>query len=141
MTAGYALFERWKQLRGFKTSAEAATELGVSEGSPSNWKHQRSHPEEAHVIKMADELGEDAAVAVLTVQAERKKERDPNRLALMKLAKKLAAFVPVLMLGLAQSENAKSVEVHNYNSSQFYITADALYIHVELNGLLDSCVH
>lgn len=131
MSAGYELMKRWAEFRGFKTAKEAADALGTIEQTVSNWKHGRSQPEERFVIKMTEDLGEDSTIALLIIAAERKKERDPNRLALMRLAKKLSAFIPLLLLSLPQPVKAEGVQVHNYNNPQFYITSTVLYIHAK----------
>lgn len=70
-TASVALLERWKSAQGIVSDYKAAQVLGISRGSPSNWRKGRSHAQ-AHVAdKMARECGLDGLAILAAIEADR----------------------------------------------------------------------
>lgn len=112
MSATFELFERWKEKKGYKSDREAAMHLGVSHGTPNQWKSGKNGEPE-FIEKMAKDLDEDPIKTILQAYAEQKMGN--SRKVLEKLSKRFGAVVLVVGMGAtAYPVDAKSDESNLY---------------------------
>ncbi|WP_426788010.1 hypothetical protein [Xanthomonas campestris] len=78
-TTTVRLLDAWKTLKGIDTDYRAAKELGVSHGTPANWRHLRSHAKPSLAAKMAKDLGMDELAVLAAVEADRAHNGDDRR--------------------------------------------------------------
>jgi transcriptional regulator with XRE-family HTH domain len=128
MNTGWTLYAKWKAKQGYPSDNAARLRLGVERATISGWKNGKSPPNEDAVKLMSKDLGEDFRGYLLEIEAERSKSETIKSL-LHDAAKKFAPFAAIILLGLIHSQNANCGEVDKYNSPQFNINTDSLYIH------------
>lgn len=73
------LLDAWKQKKGIDTDYKAAKELGVTSGTPANWRHQRSHAKPALAVRMARDLGMEELPVLAAIEADRAHNGDDRR--------------------------------------------------------------
>lgn len=98
-TATVRLLDLWKQEKGLESDYAAAQTLGVTRGSPSNWRHGRSHAAPALVQRMASDIGQDAGAWLALVESERATTA-ADRKAWASLARQLGAAATVAAVAL-----------------------------------------
>lgn len=98
-TATTELLDRWKKARGLESDYAAAQALGITRGSPSNWRHGRSHAAAATVTRMANDLGEDAGAWLALIESQRAATGE-DRKAWAELARRLGAAATVAAVAL-----------------------------------------
>jgi len=98
-TATVRLLDLWKHEKGLESDYAAAQALGVTRGSPSNWRHGRSHAAPALVTRMAVDLGQDAGAWLALVESERASTAE-DRKAWASLARRLGAVATVAAVAL-----------------------------------------
>jgi transcriptional regulator with XRE-family HTH domain len=69
-----------KEKNGIRSDYKLAMFLGVGDGSLRNYRHGRSLPDEPTCVKFAEALGEDPALLVVEMQAQRAKTPDAQKL-------------------------------------------------------------
>ena len=98
-TATVRLLDLWKQEKGLESDYAAAQALGVTRGSPSNWRHGRSHAAPALVTRMATDIAQDAGAWLALVESERASTA-ADRKAWATLARRLGAAATVAAVAL-----------------------------------------
>jgi DNA-binding transcriptional regulator YdaS (Cro superfamily) len=78
-TTTVRLLEAWKAKKGLDSDYKAAKELGVATGTPSNWRHGRSHAAPALASRMAKETGLDELAVLAAIEADRAHNGDDRR--------------------------------------------------------------
>lgn len=78
-TTTVRLLDAWKVKKGIDTDYKAAKALGVSNGTPANWRHMRSHAKPSLAAKMAKDLGMDELGILAAIEADRAHNGDDRR--------------------------------------------------------------
>ena len=96
MSATYDLFTKWKAKKGFTSDNQGGNALGLSRASISQWKNGRNA--EAHVIAvMAKDIGEDYAIWLAKVQAE-KTTNEQDRKEWLRLVTRLSHAAAITLM-------------------------------------------
>lgn len=98
------LLDDLKAAKGLKSDYALAKHLGVVSGSVQNWRHKRTLPDPQAITKIALELGIDADVLLLEIEAQRSRT-EYSREAWLRIAQRLqgGAAPAGFMLALAVS--------------------------------------
>lgn len=92
MSVTSLLFDRWKQLKGVESDSEGARLLGVSHGTPHQWRNGKNA--KAHLLEaMCKETGDDLTAMILAALAEQETKDFEARATLNKLARRIAKSV------------------------------------------------
>lgn len=109
------LLDTIKAKHGLPSDYKLAAYLGVVPGSVKNWRHERSLPDSKTVAKIAAELGLDADVLMLQVEAQRA-ATEHTRAAWLRIAQRLqagavhlVALVVVGLVGIVSTPSAHAV--------------------------------
>lgn len=78
-TTTVRLLDAWKAKKGLDSDYQAAKQLGVTTGTPSNWRHARSHAKPALAVRMARDLGLDELPVLAAIEADRAHDGDDRR--------------------------------------------------------------
>lgn len=73
------LLDAWKQKHAIDSDYAAAKELGVTHGTPSNWRKGRSHAKAALAVRMARDLGMEELPVLAAIEADRAHDGDDRR--------------------------------------------------------------
>lgn len=78
-TTTVKLLNAWKLKKGYESDYKASKDLGVTTGTPSNWRHGRSHAKPALAARMAKDLGLDEMAVLAAIEADRAHDGDDRR--------------------------------------------------------------
>lgn len=110
------LLDAWKVVKGLDSDYKAAKELKVSLGTPSNWRHGRSHAKPALAARMARDLGMDELSVLAAIEADRAHDGDDRRTWQKHGRSAFMALLVGLSMGLPQAGRAG--ELHRLGSLQ-----------------------
>ena len=79
-TVTVRLLNAWKEKKGIDSDYRAAKELKVTGGTPSNWRHGRSHAKPALAARMAKDLGMDELQVLAAIEADRAHDGEDRRI-------------------------------------------------------------
>lgn len=119
-TTTVRLLDAWKVKKGLDSDYKAAKELKVSLGTPSNWRHGRSHAKPALAVRMARDLGMDELPVLAAIEADRAHDGEDRRVW-QRHGK--AAFMALLVgVSLGLSPGGGSVEMRRMGSGPETLT-------------------
>lgn len=112
-TTTVRLLDAWKAKKGIDSDYKAAQELGVSRGTPSNWRNGQSHARPALAARMAQDLGLDDLQAMAAVEADRSHDGNDRR-AWQRHGRALfaALVVGIAVTGPVQARHLQPVQTH-----------------------------
>jgi len=129
MNITLTLLDEWKKAKNIPSDNQAALRLGLGRAAISRWRNENTEAEDGTIARLAKELDRDPDPYILAIATKRATTPE-LKAVLAKLAKAIGhVALGAMLFCLPHIAKANCVEVHTYNSTQFNITQDALYIH------------
>ncbi|MBD9377924.1 hypothetical protein [Pseudoxanthomonas sp. PXM04] len=103
------LLDAWKAKHAIESDYAAAKELGVTHGTPSNWRAGRSHAKAALAARMARDLGLEELAVLAAIEADRAHEGEDRRVWQRHGRAAFMALLLGLSVGLPQAGSARQL--------------------------------